>query len=520
MPQQLGVGTGSGYPNSIDTRQVFANGASAAPDSSTRVDAEVLNDMLDAHVKVQSTLGANPQGVFGSLAARLNQYLPGGGASPSSIPFSNALTLTIPGTVHRLGTGTLLYRIYDNSIPAAALSPDAFTVTVNPANYDVTVNFVQQQSGFIVLSSATPLYTVTFANSTGLTIAGTAHQLGTPNLFWQIYDAGSPQTEIQPATLTVHPSSFDVTIGFDTPSSGTVVLSAAGPRYVATFSGQTTVSVPGATHALGTQALLWGIYDNATPRSPVEPETFTVDPSNYNVTATFGSAQSGTLVLAAVPAGTGTDFEIRDAGIANTSATIVKSASGNLILQQGTGNHTLFRDKNGTTRADLDSTGKLGLGGTLNPTFELQLATDSAAKPATSTWTIASDERLKEVLRPFTDGLAVVRQLHAVIYRYNGKGGMRPTRDEHIGYLAQAIQAIAPYMVTSRKGKLTPDDTQETDLLDYNGHALVFILVNAIQELTARLVALEALPGRLERLEARVHQLEAAAASAEDAAPC
>ena len=127
---------------------------------------------------------------------------------------------------------------------------------------------------------------------------------------------------------------------------------------------------------------------------------------------------------------------------------------------------------------------------------------------------------MKTVLRPFTDGLKIALQLQAVIYRYNGKGGMRPTRDEHIGYLAQAIQAIAPYMVTSRKGKLTPDDTQETDLLDYNGHALVFILVNAIQELTARLVTLETLPGRLERLEARLHQLEAAAASTEDAAPC
>src|ERR1051325_10628255 len=283
---QLGSGNGTSFPNTIDSRQTWRNGASAAPDSDTRVDAEYLNDHSAAVVKTQMTLGANPQGVFGSVAARLNQYLPGGGASPSSIPFSNALTLTIPGTVHRLGTGTLLYRIYDNSIPAAALSPDAFTVTVNPANYDVTVNFVQQQSGFIVLSSATPLYTITFSNSTGLTIAGTAHQLGTSNLFWQIYDAGSPQAELEPATFTVHPSSFDVTIAFDTASSGTVVLSAAGPRYVATFSGQTTVSVPGATHALGTQALLWEIYDNATPRSPVEPETFTVDPSNYTVTAT------------------------------------------------------------------------------------------------------------------------------------------------------------------------------------------------------------------------------------------
>lgn len=39
--------------------------------------------------------------------------------------------------------------------------------------------------------------------------------------------------------------------------------------------------------------------------------------------------------------------------------------------------------------------GNVGIGVT-SPTYQLQLSTDSAAKPGTNTWTIASDERLKE----------------------------------------------------------------------------------------------------------------------------
>lgn len=41
------------------------------------------------------------------------------------------------------------------------------------------------------------------------------------------------------------------------------------------------------------------------------------------------------------------------------------------------------------------SNGNLGLG-TINPNYQLELSTDSAAKPNTGTWTVASDSRLKE----------------------------------------------------------------------------------------------------------------------------
>ena len=42
--------------------------------------------------------------------------------------------------------------------------------------------------------------------------------------------------------------------------------------------------------------------------------------------------------------------------------------------------------------------GNVGIG-TTGPSYQLQLSTDSAAKPTSALWTIASDERIKEKIR-------------------------------------------------------------------------------------------------------------------------
>ena len=68
-------------------------------------------------------------------------------------------------------------------------------------------------------------------------------------------------------------------------------------NYVTTFIGQTTVSVPGTTHRLGTANLLVACYDGSVPANMIEPSTITVDPSSYNVTVLFPASQSGRCVI-------------------------------------------------------------------------------------------------------------------------------------------------------------------------------------------------------------------------------
>lgn len=137
--------------------------------------------------------------------------------------------------------------------------------------------------------------------------------------------------------------------------------------------------------------------------------------------------------------------------------------------------------------------GFVGLG--MTPVHLLQLSADDAAKPTTNTWTIVSDARLKEVLRPYTDGLAVIEQVEPVWYTYNGKGGMEADGAEHVGLLAQDLQPVAPYMVQSSMRQLESTDTEDTELLMYQGHAMTFALINAVKELAARVAQLEAAQG-------------------------
>jgi hypothetical protein len=133
--------------------------------------------------------------------------------------------------------------------------------------------------------------------------------------------------------------------------------------------------------------------------------------------------------------------------------------------------------------------GNMGIG-VMNPAYQLHLATDSAAKPGTATWSTPSDAALKDPasISDFTDGLSVVRQIRPVRYRYNGKAGLPAT--EQIGVIAQEIAAVMPYSIERFHAELNQGDAQKTELLAFNAHALAFVLINAVQELDKRLEAL------------------------------
>ena len=68
-----------------------------------------------------------------------------------SSSFASQTTVTIPGTVHQLGTANLLVGCYDTSSPSQQVQPN--TVGVNTATYDVTITFLVPQSGRCVVSA-------------------------------------------------------------------------------------------------------------------------------------------------------------------------------------------------------------------------------------------------------------------------------------------------------------------------------------------------------------------------------
>lgn len=71
-------------------------------------------------------------------------------------------------------------------------------------------------------------------------------------------------------------------------------------NYSTTFTGATSVSVPGTTHKLGTASLIVQVYDNQSPAWLVEPDDVLINPATYDVLVKFATPQSGTVILSAV----------------------------------------------------------------------------------------------------------------------------------------------------------------------------------------------------------------------------
>jgi len=160
----------------------------------------------------------------------------------------------------------------------------------------------------------------------------------------------------------------------------------------------------------------------------------------------------------------------------------------------GSTNGFAFRERSAAdpsvVRLYLASGGNVGIG-TTSPAYQLQLSTDSAAKPTTNTWTIVSDARLKTVIGEYQKGLAEICQIRPVRYEYNGKNGFPVDGKENISILAQEIMTVFPECVDTFRGKLE-EDGPEIDLYNYNGHAITFALINAIKELKAEIDILKA----------------------------
>lgn len=134
--------------------------------------------------------------------------------------------------------------------------------------------------------------------------------------------------------------------------------------------------------------------------------------------------------------------------------------------------------------------GRVGIG-TLSPSTTLSVNGD-ANKISGGTWGVFSDIRLKEDIRAFTDGLNVLMKVQPKRFRYNGLGGNKPSEKDEIGIIAQEVQKISPYMITTVKQKLNPQDKEETDLLMYDGgSSLIYVMVNSIKEQQAEIEMLK-----------------------------
>jgi hypothetical protein len=136
------------------------------------------------------------------------------------------------------------------------------------------------------------------------------------------------------------------------------------------------------------------------------------------------------------------------------------------------------------------------LGMNIAPAYQIQLSTDSAGKPTTNTWTIVSDERLKEDIEDANLDICYENMKRLKLKRFKYKDdwlfdetGNRKTEDNKmLGFIAQEVKQVFPKAIT------IIDDTEQSgieDLHTLNTDQLIKSSYGALQKLIQKVENLE-----------------------------
>jgi Pectate lyase superfamily protein/Periplasmic copper-binding protein (NosD) len=156
------------------------------------------------------------------------------------------------------------------------------------------------QGGGVETGGSTALSNVVpFAVPMQIVIPGLAHQQAAPALLYQVYDTATPPNAIQPTSVSVHPTTFDVVMTFATSQVGTAMVANPLPSVLIPFTNEVNLVIPGTTHGLAQTFLLFQVYDTQIPAQAIQPQNFSVNPTSKDVTLTFAFPQSGSIRLSA-----------------------------------------------------------------------------------------------------------------------------------------------------------------------------------------------------------------------------
>lgn len=135
-------------------------------------------------------------------------------------------------------------------------------------------------------------------------------------------------------------------------------------------------------------------------------------------------------------AGSGAMLDIKCSGISTTVLNTINGANSNSLFsvyENSSGDAlTFFRNSAGAVGAQIAgginnvtffaaNGGNVGIG-TMVPGGQFELSLDQGRKPGTNTWTIVSDERLKNIEGVYTKGLKEILQLQPITYHYKNVG--------------------------------------------------------------------------------------------------
>lgn len=155
----------------------------------------------------------------------------------------------------------------------------------------------------------------------------------------------------------------------------------------------------------------------------------------------------------------------------------------------GTGVFSIFNTTAGNHAITVNTTNQVGIGNIV-ATHQLQLSSDDAAKTATTTWATTSGAAVKKNIRDLEGGLEIINKLRPIEAEYNGNYNT-PDGQRIVSLIAEEVREVLPGTVYSKKAKLK-EDSEESDLLYFNPHEIIFQLILAVKQLSAELKELKA----------------------------
>lgn len=190
-------------------------------------------------------------------------------------------------------------------------------------------------------------------------------------------------------------------------------------------------------------------------------------------------------------------FSHNDHSGGNSNFALRQSPAGDVIINAPANQPISITHNRLTTRLFIAPAGPVVIGNnTLLPgaaaTHLLQVNGDAAKTLNGNTWTVLSDVRYKKDIQEFNDGLDKLMQVRPVKFKYDGLPMQAPAGHEEVGIIGQEMQQVFPYMISSGVLNNAPGADKKDDVLLYNGNALTYVMVNAIQELAAKINGLEA----------------------------
>jgi hypothetical protein len=288
--------------------------------------------------------------------------------------------------------------------------------------------------GFITTTSATPSSRIRFVGSTGT------------STFTSVSNAST---------------SFGIMYGIDSAYGYTLAVGEIGGGGVATD--QYRIATNGGT-TFGKATTVPGFSVRGLGAYVVRTDESSLDIGNITVNTQPQSFDNAVL-KANINAYTPNQISIADTIFINTA---FGSTSNNVMLglfgQPTNTNYPFDCLAPGRFNAALDVTGTLNasgssglnatvvrIGNPASPTLNLQLASDSAGKPTTNTWTIVSDERIKKniVLADLARCYEIVKGLPLKYYEWNyPEVSNIENKDKHsLGFIAQDVEQVFPNAV-------------------------------------------------------------------------